>query len=44
MEKGKTTDFTTKPIAVRGKFEIEEYKFPDGSLAAIYKITAVEAK
>lgn len=44
MEKGKTADFTTKPIAVRGKFEIEEYKFPDGSLAAIYKITAVEAK
>ena len=44
MEKGKTTDFTTKPVAVRGKFEIEEYKFPDGSLAAIYKITAIEAK
>lgn len=44
MEKGKTTDFTTKPVAVRGKFEIEEYKFPDGTLAAIYKITALEAK
>jgi hypothetical protein len=44
MEKGKTTDFTTKPIAVRGKFEIEEFKFPDGSLAAIYKMTASEAK
>ncbi len=44
MEKGKTTDFTTKPVAVRGKFEIEEYKFPDGTLAAIYKITATEAK
>lgn len=44
MEKGKTTDFTTKPIAVRGKFEIEEFKFPDGTLAAIYKMTASEAK
>lgn len=44
MEKGKTADFTTKPIAVRGKFEIEEYKFPDGTLAAIYKFTASEAK
>ncbi len=44
MEKGKTTDFTTKPIAVRGKFEIEKLEFPDGSLAAIYKITASEAK
>ncbi|MCC6508302.1 MAG: DUF3299 domain-containing protein [Pirellulaceae bacterium] len=44
MDKGKTADFTTKPIAVRGKFEVEEFKFPDGTLAAIYKITAVEAK
>lgn len=44
MEKGKTADFTTKPVAVRGKFEIEEYPFPDGTLAAIYKITAVEVK
>jgi len=44
MEKGKTTDFTTKPIAVRGKFEIEEFRFPDGTLAAIYKMTATEAK
>jgi len=44
MEKGKTTDFTTKPIAVRGKFEIEEFRFPDGTLAAIYKMTASEAK
>lgn len=44
MEKGKTTEYTTKPIAVRGKFEIEEFKLPDGTLAAIYKITAVEAK
>jgi hypothetical protein len=44
MDKGKTADFTTKPIAVRGKFEVEEFKFPDGTLAAIYKITAIEAK
>lgn len=44
MEKGKTTDFTTKPVAVRGKFEIEEFKFPDGTLAAIYKMTASEVK
>lgn len=44
MEKGKTTDFTTKSVAVRGKFEIEEFKFPDGTLMAIYKMTASEAK
>ncbi len=28
MEKGKTAEFTTKPVAVKGKFEIEEFKFP----------------
>lgn len=44
MEKGKTTDFKIKPVAVRGKFEIEEFKFPDGTLMAIYKMTATEAK
>jgi hypothetical protein len=44
MEKGVTTDFTTRPIAVKGKFEIEEFKFPDGTHYAIYKMTATEAK
>lgn len=44
MEKGKTAEFTTKPVAVKGKFEIEEFKFPDGTHYAIYKMTATEAK
>ncbi len=44
MEKGKTTEFTTRPVAVKGKFEIEEFKFPDGTHYAIYKLTATEAK
>jgi hypothetical protein len=44
MEKGKTADFTTRPVAVKGKFEVEELKFPDGTHYAIYKLTATEAK
>ncbi len=44
MDKGATADFTTRPIAVKGKFEIEEFKFPDGTHYAIYKMTATEAK
>ncbi len=44
MEPGKTTVFKTAPVVVQGKFEIEEFKFPDGTLAAIYKMTASEVK
>lgn len=44
MEKGKTANYTTRPVAVRGKFEIEELKFPDGTHYAIYKMTATEVK
>lgn len=44
MEKGKTADFTTRPVAVKGKFEVEEFKYPGGGHYAIYKITASEAK
>lgn len=44
MEKGKTANYTTRPVAVKGKFEIEELKFPDGTHYAIYKMTATEVK
>ena len=45
MEKGKTTDFTTKPVAVKGKFEIKEYTYPDSDEHyAIYKLTATSVK
>lgn len=45
MEKGKTAEFTTRPVAVRGKFEIKEYKYPDSEEHyAIYKLTAIEVK
>ena len=45
MEKGKFADFSTRPIAVKGKFEIKEFKYPDSEdHYAIYKMTAIEAK
>ncbi|QDV27519.1 DUF3299 domain-containing protein [Aureliella helgolandensis] len=44
MEKGRTADYTTRPVSVKGKFEIEELRLPDGLLLAIYKLTAVEVK
>jgi hypothetical protein len=45
MEKGKTAEFTTRPVAVRGRFEIKEYKYPDSEEHyAIYRMTAVEVK
>jgi hypothetical protein len=44
MEKGKTANYTTRPVAVKGKFEVEELKFPDGKHYAIYKMTATEVK
>ena len=45
MDKGKTAEFTTKPVAVKGKFEIQEFKYPDTEdHYAIYKMTAIEVK
>ena len=44
MEKGKTANYTTRPVAVKGRFEVEELKFPDGKHYAIYKMTATEVK
>jgi hypothetical protein len=44
MEKGKSIDFVPRPVMVKGKFEIEELKFPDGPHYAIYKMTASEVK
>lgn len=44
MEPGKTTSFSVRPISVKGKFEIEEFRLPDGYLAAIFKMTATEVR
>lgn len=45
MEPGKTADFTTRPVAVRGKFEIKELLYPDSDEHySIYSMTATEVK
>lgn len=45
MEKGKSADFTTRPVAVKGKFEIREFKDPTTEQHfAIYFLTATEVK
>lgn len=45
MAKGKTAKFTTRPVAVKGKFEVKEFKYPDSEEHyAIYRLTAEEVK
>ncbi|RMF39238.1 MAG: DUF3299 domain-containing protein [Planctomycetota bacterium] len=45
MAKGKTATFTTRPVTVKGKFEIKEFLYPDSDEHyAIYQITATEVK
>ena len=46
MAPGKTTNFATRVVTVKGKFEIdtESYQYPDGGYYAIYRMTAEEAK
>jgi hypothetical protein len=47
MAAGKTTNFATRVVTVKGKFEIdtESFKYPEeGGLFAVYKMTAEEVK
>jgi hypothetical protein len=44
MVPGKSTSYTLRPIAVQGRFEIREYKGPDGKHLAIYRLVAEEVK
>jgi hypothetical protein len=46
MAEGKSANFTTRPVAVRGTFIIdsESYQYPDGGHYAIYKMIATEVK
>lgn len=45
MEKGKSANFTTRPIAVKGRFEVKEFKYPESEEHyAIYRMIANEAK
>lgn len=40
MNEGKSTDFTTQPVAVEGLFSIQEVNGPDGRCLAIYHMQA----
>lgn len=48
MAPGKTTNFATRVVTVKGKFEIDtksyQYPEPDGGYYAIYRMTAEEVK
>jgi hypothetical protein len=45
MEKGKKAEFSTRPVSVKGKFEIKEFKYPDSEKHyAIFQLTASEVK
>ena len=46
MVPGKTTNFATRVVTVKGKLEIDtnSYQYPDGGYYAIYRMTAEEVK
>lgn len=44
MAPGKSTSYTVRPVAVRGRFEISEFKGPDGKHLAIYRMVGEEVK
>lgn len=38
LEKGLTTEYTVRPITIRGEFYLKEYEGPDGKVWAIYRL------
>ncbi len=44
MAAGKSASFTVRPVSVEGKFEISEFKDPDGKHLAIYRMVGEEVK
>lgn len=46
MQPGKTANFSTRVVAVKGKLEVDSqsFQYPDGGHYAIYKMTAEEVK
>jgi len=44
MAPGKSASFTVRPVSVEGKFEINEFKGPDGKHLAIYRLVGEEVK
>jgi hypothetical protein len=44
MQEGKTAEFSIRPIAVEGKFRLDEFKGPDGQILAIYQMEGEAVK
>ena len=44
MQKGISTDFTVRPIAVEGEFQIREFMGPDDKQWAIYQLKGYKVK
>jgi hypothetical protein len=44
MDPGKSTDFTTRPVAVEGVFTVREFKDPGGKHYAIYHLRGRSVK
>jgi hypothetical protein len=44
MKEGQTAEYTIRPVAVTGTFNIREFKGPDGQHLAIYRIAGESVK
>lgn len=44
MSGSNTANFTTRPVAVEGRFSIKEYKYPNGKHYAIYHLEGEKVK
>jgi hypothetical protein len=44
MQSGKAADFSIRPVAVTGRFQVSELRGPDGSHLAIYAVTGEDVK
>ena len=44
LSKGSTTDFTVRPVTIKGTFTLKEYEGPDGKVWSIYRMNDTEMK
>ena len=44
LSKGSTTDFTVRPVTIKGTFSLKEYEGPDGKVWSIYRMNDTEMK
>lgn len=44
LSKGSTTDFTVRPVTIKGTFSLKEYEGPDGKVWSIYRMYDTQMK